>query len=119
MPRGERRARCASACEATLLTPGDQGFEEATRLWNGLIDKTPALVVQPTGVADVVEAVWLRPRARASLLSVRGGGHNIAGTALADGGLTIDMAALRGVVGGSGRPHGHRPARLPARGRRP
>ena len=78
------------------LTPGDQGFEEATRLWNGLIDKTPALVVQPTGVADVVEAVG-RAREAGLAVSVRGGGHNIAGTALADGGLTIDMAALRGV----------------------
>ena len=79
-----------------LLTPGDQGFEEATRLWNGLIDKSPALVVQPTGVADVVEAVRFA-REQGLALSVRGGGHNIAGTALADGGLTIDMSGLRGV----------------------
>ncbi len=100
------------------LTPGDQGFEEATRLWNGLIDKTPALVVQPTGVADVVEAVG-RAREAGLAVSVRGGGHNIAGTALADGGLTIDMRGTARGVGGSGRPHGHRPARLPARGRRP
>ena len=52
------------------LTPGDQGFEEATRLWNGLIDKTPALVVQPTGVADVVEAVG-RAREAGLAVSVR------------------------------------------------
>ena len=78
------------------LTRGDQRFEEATRLWNGLIDKTPALVVQPAGVADVVEAIR-HARGAQLAVSVRGGGHNIAGTALADGGLTIDMSGLRGV----------------------
>ncbi len=79
-----------------LLSPPDQGFEEATRLWNGMIDKTPALVVQPTGTADVVAAVGFA-RDRDLSLSVRGGGHNIAGTALASGGLTIDMSRLRGI----------------------
>jgi FAD/FMN-containing dehydrogenase len=80
-----------------LLAPGDPGFDEATRLWNGLIDKTPALVVQPSGTADVVEAVRFAAE-HGVPLSVRGGGHNIAGTALADGGLTIDMSRLRGIV---------------------
>ena len=78
-----------------LLAPGDQGFEEATLLWNGLIEKSPALVVQPTGAADVVEAVRFA-REHEVPLSVRGGGHNIAGTAIAEGGLTIDMSLLRG-----------------------
>jgi len=80
-----------------LLAPGDAGYEDATRLWNGMIEKTPALVVQPTGTADVVEAVSFA-REHDLALSVRGGGHNIAGTALADGGLTIDMARLRGIL---------------------
>ncbi len=78
------------------LAPGDPGFEEATRLWNGLIDKTPALVVQPAGTADVVAALDYA-RAGDLAVSVRGGGHNIAGTALADGGLTLDMSGLRGI----------------------
>ena len=56
----------------------------------------PALVVRPTGTADVVAAVGFA-REHGLPLSVRGGGHNIAGTALADGGLTIDMSRLRGV----------------------
>ena len=80
-----------------LLTPGDEGFEEATRIWNGAIERTPALVVRPTGTADVVVAVEFA-REHDLLLSVKGGGHNIAGTALADGGLTIDMSRLRGVL---------------------
>jgi FAD/FMN-containing dehydrogenase len=79
-----------------LLAAGDTGFEEATLLWNAMIDKTPALVVQPTGTADVVAAVDFA-RDNELVLSVRGGGHNIAGTALADGGLTIDMSRLRGI----------------------
>ncbi|QLG27993.1 FAD-binding oxidoreductase [Halorarum halophilum] len=80
-----------------LLTPDDEGFEEATRIWNGMIERTPALVVQPTGTADVVAAVDYA-REHDLLLSVKGGGHNIAGTALADGGVTIDMSRLRGVL---------------------
>jgi FAD/FMN-containing dehydrogenase len=80
-----------------LLSPGDDGYEEATLLWNGLIEKTPALVVQPTGTADVVAAVELA-RDEGLALSVRGGGHNLGGTALADGGLTLDMSRLRGVL---------------------
>jgi FAD/FMN-containing dehydrogenase len=80
-----------------LLAPGDAGFEDATRLWNGMIEKRPALVVQPTGTADVVAAVDFA-REHDLELSVRGGGHNIAGTALADGGLTLDMSRLRGIL---------------------
>ena len=79
------------------LSPQDAGFAEATRLWNGMIEKTPSLVVQPTGTADVVAAVEFA-RDQGLLLSVRGGGHNIAGTALVDTGLTVDMSRLRGVL---------------------
>ncbi len=80
-----------------LLAPMDEGFANATRLWNGMIDKTPALVVQPNATADVVAAVSFA-RDHDLALSVRGGGHHIAGTALADGGLTIDMSRLREIT---------------------
>ncbi len=80
-----------------LLAPGDPGFEQATLLWNGMIEKTPARVVQATSTADVVAAVDFA-REHDLALSVRGGGHNIAGTALVDGGLTVDMGRLRGVL---------------------
>lgn len=79
-----------------LLSPEDDGFAEATRLWNGMIEKTPALVVQPTGTADVVTAVDFA-REHDLLFGIRGGGHNIAGTALADGGLTLDMSGMNTV----------------------
>jgi FAD/FMN-containing dehydrogenase/pimeloyl-ACP methyl ester carboxylesterase len=81
----------------TVLVPGAPGWDDATRLWNGMIAKTPALVVQPTGPADVTAAL-AHARAHGLAVSVRGGGHNIAGTALVDGGLTIDMSRLREVA---------------------
>ncbi len=96
MPR-ETVEAFARSLRGSLLSPTDEGFEEATRLWNGMIEKTPALVVRPTGTADVVVAVDFA-REHGLSLSVRGGGHNIAGTALADRGLTIDMSPLRGVL---------------------
>jgi FAD/FMN-containing dehydrogenase len=80
-----------------VLGAEEPGFGEATLLWNGLIDKSPALAVQPTGTADVVAAVRFA-RDHAVPLSVRGGGHNVAGTAVVDGGLTIDMSRLRGIT---------------------
>jgi FAD/FMN-containing dehydrogenase/pimeloyl-ACP methyl ester carboxylesterase len=80
-----------------LLLPGGGGFADATRLWNGAITRTPAVVVQPTGTADVAEAVNFACE-RDLAVAVRGGGHNIGGTALAHGGLTIDMSPLRDVV---------------------
>jgi hypothetical protein len=80
-----------------LLREGDPGYEDSRKLWNGMIDRKPALVVRPTGTADVVECVNFA-RAHHLLLSVKGGGHNIAGTAIAEGGLTLDMSRLRGVL---------------------
>jgi len=90
-------AQFRDSLRGSVLTPGETGFEAATRLWNGMVSKTPALVVQPTGTADVVGAVAFA-RDHELPLSVRGGGHNIAGTALVDGGMTIDMSPLRGVL---------------------
>ena len=79
------------------LRPGDDGFAEATRLWNGEIRTTPAYVVRATGADDVVEAIAFA-REAGLRVTVRGGGHNIAGSALAPGGLTIDMSGLREVT---------------------
>jgi FAD/FMN-containing dehydrogenase/pimeloyl-ACP methyl ester carboxylesterase len=83
--------------DGPVLLPGGPGFGAATELWNAMITKTPALVVQATGTDDVVAAVGFA-RDHGLALSVRGGGHNIAGSALADGGVTIDMSQLRQVT---------------------
>jgi FAD/FMN-containing dehydrogenase len=80
----------------SLLRPGDPGYEEARRVHNGMIDKRPAAIVRCRNASDVVEAVRLG-RERELELSIRGGGHNVAGTAVTDGGLMIDLAELRGV----------------------
>jgi FAD/FMN-containing dehydrogenase len=79
-----------------LLRPGDAGFDGAVQIWNAMISKTPALVVQPESAEDVREVVRFA-RAHNLLSSVKGGGHNIAGTSLADGGLTLDMSRMRRV----------------------
>jgi FAD/FMN-containing dehydrogenase len=78
------------------LSPGDPGFDDATRVWNGMIRKEPALVIQPETADDVTTAVNLA-REHGLLLSIKGGGHNIAGLALADQGVTLDMSRMRDV----------------------
>jgi FAD/FMN-containing dehydrogenase len=95
-PLDEVTDRLRARLRGALLRPGDVGFGDATLLWNGMIARTPALVVRPTGTADVVAAVEAA-REHGLPISVRGGGHHIAGTALVDGGLTLDMSSLRGV----------------------
>jgi len=79
-----------------VVRPGDAGYDEARAIWNGLIDRKPALIVQCTGTADVVDAVNYA-REHDVLLSIRGGGHNVAGNAVNDGGIVIDLSRMRGV----------------------
>jgi FAD/FMN-containing dehydrogenase len=79
-----------------MLRPSDPGFDQAVTVWNGMVTKRPALVVQPLCAADVQAAVRFA-RERGLLLSVKGGGHHAAGTAIADGGLMLDMSRMRQV----------------------
>jgi FAD/FMN-containing dehydrogenase len=88
--------RLASSIEGRLLFPGDDGFDDATRIWNAMIDKTPGLILQPISVEDVVAGVEFA-RETGTEISMKGGGHNIAGLALSDGGLTIDFSQMRSV----------------------
>jgi FAD/FMN-containing dehydrogenase len=78
------------------LRPGDEGYDDARAIWNGLIDRRPALIVQCTGAADVVDAVNFA-REQDLLLSIKAGGHNVAGNAVNDGGLVIDLSQMNGV----------------------
>ena len=71
-------------------------YDTARRLQNGLIDRRPAVIIRCSGTADVVESVNFA-RDRGALLSIRGGGHNVAGNAMNDGGVVIDLSAMRGV----------------------
>ena len=79
-----------------VLRPGDAGYDDARALQNGLIDRRPGLIARCAGAADVVEAVNFA-RDHGVLLSIRGGGHNVAGNAVNDGGLVIDLSGMRGV----------------------
>src|SRR5260370_35027197 len=79
-----------------LLGPGDAGYDEARKIWNGMIDKRPALIARCAGVADVISFGDFAC-ANNVLVAVRGGGHNIAGNAVCDGGLVIDLSRMKSV----------------------
>jgi FAD/FMN-containing dehydrogenase len=79
-----------------VLLPDDDGYEEARRIHNGLIDRQPAVIVRCAGATDVAEAVKLA-RSSGLEISVRGGGHNVAGRSVAEGGLMIDLSPMRGI----------------------
>jgi len=79
-----------------VIAPGEAGYDEARTVWNAMIDRRPALVARPRGVAEVMAAVRFA-RQRDLLLSIKGGGHNIAGLATADGALMLDLSLMRGV----------------------
>ncbi|HZD05403.1 MAG TPA: FAD-binding oxidoreductase, partial [Longimicrobiales bacterium] len=86
----------------SLVTPDDEDYDTARRVWNGMIDRRPALVARCRGVADVVEAVRFA-RENPLPLAVRGGGHNVAGFATCDDGLVIDLSGMRAVRTDPGR----------------
>ena len=79
-----------------LLQPGEPAFDEARTVWNAMIDRRPAVIARCLGVSDVIACVNAA-REHGVPLSVKGGGHNIAGLAVCDGGLMLDMSLMRGV----------------------
>jgi len=86
----------AGALNGSLLLPGGDAYDDARRIWNGVFDRKPALIVQSSGPADVVSAVNFA-RENNLLLAVRGGGHSIAGKSVCEGGLMIDLTHMNGV----------------------
>lgn len=78
-----------------LCLPDDPAYDELRSVWNGMIDRRPAIIVRCLGVADVVMAVNFARERRLSL-SIKGGGHNISGLAVCDGGVMLDMSLMRG-----------------------
>jgi len=79
-----------------LIRPGDSNYEDARRIYNAMIERRPELIVRCAGVGDVMDAVDFG-RENNVPIGVRGGGHNITGNALADGGMTIDLSAMKGL----------------------
>ncbi len=78
------------------IMPGNEGYDLARKVWNGMIDRRPAVIVRAADVADVITAVRFARDQRLDI-AVRGGGHNVTGAAVCDGGLVIDMSAMRGI----------------------
>jgi FAD/FMN-containing dehydrogenase len=85
-----------SQLRGQMLQPEDPGYNEARKIWNAMIDRRPAMIVRCAGVADVRRSVAFA-RDNKLLLAIRGGGHNIGGSALCDDGLVIDLSQMKSV----------------------
>ena len=79
-----------NSLRGSMLTPGETGYDEARAVWNAMIDKRPGLICRCAGAGDVIQAVRFA-RKHGLLIAVKGAGHNIAGSAVCDGGLMIDL----------------------------
>jgi hypothetical protein len=84
------------AFRGRLISPGDADYDSARAVWNGAIDRRPRLIARCIGTADAVAAVRFA-RAHNLEIAIRGGGHNVAGTAVCDDGIVIDLSEMRGV----------------------
>ena len=79
-----------------LVRPGDPGYDEHRKIWNGSIDRFPALMARCAGVADVIAAVRFA-RETGLAVAVRGGGHSFPGLSVCDGGIVIDLSPMKGI----------------------
>jgi FAD/FMN-containing dehydrogenase len=92
----EKLSAFQSQLHGSLIKPDDPGYNESRTIWNGMIDKRPGLIAKCVGVADTIASVKFA-RENDLLVSIRGGGHNISGLAVCDGGMMLDMSSMRGV----------------------
>ena len=79
-----------------VITPADPSYDETRAVWNAMIDRRPALIVRCAGVADVIAAVQFA-RSQELEIAVRGGGHSLPGFSTSDGGIVIDLSAMKGI----------------------
>ena len=93
---GEEIAALATTLRGRTCQQGDPGFDEARTIWNAMIDRRPGVVVRCRGAADVMHAVDFA-RDHGMSIAVKGGGHNIAGNAVCDDGLMIDLSPMTSV----------------------
>jgi FAD/FMN-containing dehydrogenase len=91
-----RRVKENQALPGEVIRPGDEAYEPARRVWNGMIDRKPAIIVRCAGVSDVIRAVHFARENNLSV-AVRGGGHNITGNAVCDDGQVIDLSPMKGI----------------------
>jgi FAD/FMN-containing dehydrogenase len=90
-------ADLTAAFAGPLVGPGDPAYDEQRQVHNGFVDKRPALIARCRGVADIAAAIKFA-RANSVPIAVRGGGHNVSGRALIEGGLVIDLSLMKGVI---------------------
>jgi len=86
----------AQSVRGRVLRAGDEGFDAARKVWNGMIDRRPAVIVRCAGAADVIGAINFA-RDHNLLLAVRGGGHSAAGSSVCDRGLMLDLSVMKGI----------------------
>lgn len=86
----------AQQLTGTAIWPDSDGYDEARKVWNGMIDRRPAVIVRCQTIEDVIASVRFA-RENELLLAVRGGAHNVAGNATCDGGLVIDLSAMKSI----------------------
>src|ERR671912_1705333 len=84
------------ALRGQLIAPDHPGYDAARQIWNGSIDRHPALIARCAGVADVIAAVRFATET-GLVVAVRGGGHSFPGHSVCDGGILIDMGPMRGI----------------------
>lgn len=90
-------SQLTSSLQGNLILPGDNKYDEARKLWNDMIDRKPAAIVQCANTADVIKTVNFA-RDNDLILAVKGGGHNVAGNAMCDGGIVADLSNMRKVT---------------------
>src|SRR5215203_2319306 len=96
MQLGEAIASVKSTIKGRVLTAEDANYNEARKVWNAMIDRHPAVIMQPADAGDVAPAIQFA-RDKALEISLRGAGHNIAGNAVCNDGLMIDFSNMRNV----------------------
>ena len=84
------------AMRGEVLIPGEEGYDQARRVWNGMIDRHPLIIVRCLGASDVIKGVRFA-RQHGLTVSAKGGGHNVAGNAVCDDGMMIDLSKMRSV----------------------
>jgi FAD/FMN-containing dehydrogenase len=85
-----------NSLRGVLIRPGDQGYDTVRKIFNAMIDRRPSLIARCAGLVDVIAGVNFA-RDHELVLAVRGGGHNVAGNAVCDGGIVVDLSLMKGI----------------------
>ena len=99
---GDQLAGLRRILNCPVLTENDETYGEARRVWNGMIDRKPSAIVRPASIADVIQTVRFA-REQQIPVSVKGGGHSVAGKSVADGAMMIDLSTMREIQTNPGR----------------